>query len=237
MAIWTQIKSEVCKNTRENDTYEAYLTMQPVAFAKDRYWVIGHYESMREPFGLTRLAGDLRSVAAAQNSFSKAWFGRFDDRSPQGNVQPAAGGYKWALNGDPNLPGLTPTQIAGLRKDRSQTARKREQYSVFRDYWQKTTLGAHHIVEKSILGTLEYNTGALDDNIAPCVLVSPELHKLFSDKIATHRNKFKDLKNDIDKAVQELTKMYTDLYARAEMADLLKIAKIIIDHVKCKDLS
>ncbi|HKD29405.1 MAG TPA: hypothetical protein VKC66_26295 [Xanthobacteraceae bacterium] len=44
-------------------------------------------------------------------------------------------------------------------------------YSVSRDYWQNTTLGA----------------------------VSPELHKLFSDKIATHGDKFKHMK--IDKAV------------------------------------
>jgi hypothetical protein len=226
--IWDAILKQVC-TAAPDPRYKAYLTASPVEFVVNgdpvyRHWVIGPYE------GLKTLARDLRIDPTAQASFSEACFGRRLDDQPPTGAQPSGGFRKAMATAKPNP--VDPAVIAKRRDPLDQTLRRSDQYDVFRDFYAKKTLEAHHIVEKSILGDLGRNKGDLSNDVAPCVLVAAELHQqVYTAEVSKFRGFFHSGMTSEQQAAT-LTTIYTDLYAAGQMADLLKIARIIIDQVK-----
>src|SRR5262249_24055528 len=110
--------------------------------------------------------------------------------------------------------------------------RRSDQFDVFADFYSKKTLEAHHIVEKSILEALGRNRGDLHNDIAPCVLVVAEPHQqMFTPSVGRLRESFP---RQMPPSVQAdgLESIYRELYASNQMADLLKIASIIIGQVR-----
>jgi len=243
--IWQEI-NEVCTSVHNNSTYEARLTKKPAHFLIDgklenRFWVIGEYEGDTNTSlpGLTTLAIDLRnanSVARQNNLFDQTCFGmRYTDVSPSTAERPAPGGIRKARNEPWDVSQADLDKLIALRKDGSgnKDPRQTDKWNAVADYYSKTTLGAHHIVEKSILRNLGLNKGDLSDNIAPSVLVHAELHSLFSRKVTqAERDSYVNLKDNLNFAAIKLTDLYNEMYASPQTAPLLEIAKIIIKQVK-----
>lgn len=233
--VWDAIKSQVC-TAAPDPRYEAYLTRNPVGFfdngkRDDRYWVIGPYEGFRRPYkGLTTLAGDLRVDAKAQESFAGACFGQRKTDLPPTGPQPS-GGFRKAIKDA--VPHPTNPEFIGQRRDEpNATPRRSDQYAAFADFYEKKTLEAHHIIEKSILGALGLNKGDLRDHCAPCVLAAAELHQqIFTPNVSSLRTSFSSSMSNEQRA-DSLTEIYTELYAAPQMADVLAIAKMIIDYVR-----
>jgi hypothetical protein len=228
--IWNAIKSQVCSLTPHDASYEAYLTKKTLTIVVDgkpvtRHWVIGPCT------GLQTLATDLRTKPAARSSFERACYGRRHTDVPPGSEQPSGGFREPMKTAVPHA--VNPALIAqrqGLQPD--QTPRRSDLFDVFRDFYAKKTLEAHHVVEKSILGKFGRNKGDLRNDVAPCVLVTAELHQqLCTPEVARFRTAFKPGMSSVEQA-DLLTKIYTDLYAAPEMAALLDIAKIIIARVR-----
>jgi hypothetical protein len=226
--IWDAIRKQVCP-TAPDHRYKAYLTISPVEFVDNgnricRHWVIGPY------VGLKKLAQDLRADPTAQASFSEACFGRRLTDQPPAGPQPSGGFRKAMATALPNPVNLGAIAMRSDPSDR--TPRRSDQYDVFRNFYAQKTLEAHHIVEKSILGDLGRNKGDLSNDIAPCVLVMAELHQqIYTAEVSKFRGFFHSGMTSEQQAAT-LTTIYTDLYAPGQMADLLKIARIIIDQVK-----
>jgi|GEM_PF-4502584 hypothetical protein len=226
--IWNTIKSRVC-TAAFDPRYEAYLTKSPVGFVvngrpENRHWVIGPYE------GLKKLARDLRVDAMAQASFSRACFGRRHTDLPPIGPQPSGGFRKTMENAVPHS--INPVLINLRQVDPNLTPRRSDLYDAFADFYSKKTLEAHHIVEKSILGDLGYNKGDLRNDIAPCVLVVPELHQqIYTPEVSKFRADFSSGMSSQAQAAL-LTTIYTDLYAPTQMTDLSAIANIIIGQVE-----
>lgn len=225
--IWNMIES-LCTAAPDR-RYRAYLTKKPVAFVvsgkpENRHWVIGPYDD------LTKLARDLRVDATARASFGQACFGRrYSDLPPTG-PQPS-GGFRKAM--ESTLPHPINPALANMRQvDPNLTPRRSDLYDAFADFYSKKTLEAHHIVEKSILGSLGRNKGDLRDAGAPCVLVVAELHQqIYTPEVSAFRASFSRGMSSHEQAVV-LTRIYADLYASTQMADLLAIANIIIGQVR-----
>jgi hypothetical protein len=226
--IWNAIKSQVCV-AAPDPRYEAYLTKNPVVFVIDgkpenRRWVIGPYESLK------KLARQLRVDATARASFGRACFGRRHTDLPPTGPQPS-GGFRTAMEGAVPNP-ISPGLLSMRRVDYNPMPRRSDLYDVFADFYTKKTLEAHHIVEKSILGDLGRNKGDLRNDIAPCVLVVAELHQqIYTPEISKFRAAFSPGMSSQAQATL-LNTIYADLYASAQMADLLAIAKIIVSQVK-----
>jgi len=226
--IWNAIKNQVC-DTAADRRYEAYLTKRPVAFVingrpENRHWVIGPYESLK------KLARDLRVDATTRASFGQACFGRRHTDLPPTGPQPS-GGFRTAIAGAVPNP-INPALLSMRQVDANPTPRRSDLYGLFADFYAKKTLEAHHVVEKSILGDLGRNKGDLRDDIAPCVLVVAELHQqIYTPEVSKFRTSFSPAMSSQAQAAL-LNTIYEDLYAPAQMADLLAIVRIIVSHVK-----
>jgi hypothetical protein len=187
--------------------------------------VIGPYE------GLTALARELRVDASLRKAFGSACFGRRHTDLPPTGPQPSGGFRRAIATATPNP---ADAALIGMRQGvgTSQTPRRADQFDVFADFYSKKTLEAHHIVEKSILGALGRNRGDLRDDIAPCVLVVAEPHQqMFTPNAGRSRASFTTGMTAGEQA-DLLETIYRDLYASNPMADLLKIARIIIAQVR-----
>jgi hypothetical protein len=227
--IWIEIKNKIC-GAVPDPQFEAYLTKSPVVFTtpngvEKRSWVIGPYERLKN------LARTLRADAKARAAFGNACFGLRDTDLPPTGSQPAGGFRKPMETATPNP--FNPALIA-MRQgaNPSQVPRRSDQFDVFADFYAKKTLEAHHIVEKSILGEIKRNKGDLQDNIAPCVLVVAELHQqIYTPEVSRFRTSFKSGMSNSAQA-DLLDSIYKDLYASAQMSDLLQIAKIITGQLR-----
>lgn len=228
--IWNHIKTINCLTQKPDDRFEAYLTKNPVPFTTpegpdQRYWVIGPYEKLKE------LARAFRVDATARASFDDGCFGRRHTDLPPTGEQPAGGFRKKMVVAVPRP--VNPALIA-MRQGANppQMPRRSDQFNVFADFYAKKTLEAHHIIEKSILGDLKRNKGDLRDDVAPCVLVAAELHQqIYTPEVSRFRASFTPGMSSMAQA-DLLTKIYKDLYASPQMADLLAIANVIIDQVR-----
>jgi len=227
--IWNAIRTEVC-TAAPDVQFEAYQTRKSITFVtpsgiERRQWVIGPYR------GLKKLAVQLRFDKTVRGAFESACFGmRHSDLPPTGS-QPA-GGFRRAMRiATPNPVDRT---LIAMRRGVNpvQTPRRSDLFDVFAGFYSKKTLEAHHIVEKSILGALKRNKGDLRDVIAPCVLVVAELHQqLFTPEVSRFRRSFKKGMSS-EMQARLLTEIYEDLYKPPQMAELLKIARIIIEQVR-----
>jgi hypothetical protein len=236
--------------------YQSYLTMTPIRFFHNgkeewRHWVVGPYSN------LTLLAQHLRreakELAPRKNEqaskvhnqdWSLACFGRRDtDRPPTGSHPD--GGFRKDLE-KKRKAGLVPDhptnpKLVEIRQiDPNTNVRRtdRKVYEKFEEFYSKKTLEAHHIVEKSILGTLKLNKGQLEDPLAPCVLVVSELHQqMYTREVRKKRDLFhfgmsSDKQTETLTEIYEGTKVEKGLYDTHHMGDLLEIAKIIIKEAK-----
>lgn len=241
--IWHKIKTCVC--AQPPVLHEVYLTKQAVTFFVDgepvtRHWVVGPYHR------LTKLAQELRVDKAVQHALRGACFGRrYTDLPPAGSRP--SGGYRGPIEDERKRVEkarkegraavnrlLTPVDEAVFKQrvdNPNTTPRISDEYKVVHQYYAKATLEAHHIVEKSILAELKCNEGDLKDKDAPCVLAFAELHKrLFTPEVGHERNRFTGMSSS--QGARLLRPIYRALYSSPQMADLLKIAEIIIDHVQ-----
>jgi hypothetical protein len=222
--VWSKIKTLVCTGPVMS-RYDAYFTKQPVAFSPvPRRWVIGEYDHLK------KLATALRNDWTVGMYFGGACYGlRHTDVAPTG-PQPK-GGFR-PLPPVPDHP-VNQGLINMRQVNPNQTPRESDLYDKYRDFYAQKTLEAHHIVEKSILGTLGHNkpgTG-LENHKAPCVLVVAELHQqMFTREVSKFRTSFHNGMSEYQQALL-LTSIYKDLYASPQMADLLWIANIIIGQV------
>jgi hypothetical protein len=184
--------------------------------------VIGPYDP------LATFATGLRMNLVAQQELSNkgARFGRRDtDKIPSRPL--IKGGYKKlikgkATDGDPK------EYMEEFMKRPAGTGngenRLTDLYTDAKKYFQSITLESHHIVEKWMLGLLGKNKGDLQDRIAPCVLVSGELHRRFYSSEGTKFRNRRDLKE------AEIRKFYEqELYNSPAFEDLRLIAHIIIE--------
>jgi hypothetical protein len=236
--IWKKILKDICDPDGPVEDLEAYLTEKPIKFImpdskiEDRYWLIGPYRV------LTQLALDLRTDEDMQEAFDECCFGRrFGDLPPQGEGRPKRGFRKTMDRTKPSP--VDPAEIAKRRgRNPDQTPRRGDQYKIFRDFYSRKTLEAHHIVEKSMLGAIGRNNGDLDDAEAPCVLVVAELHQqLYTSAVAPYRAAFAAHKNGTqpmkpDEQAALLMSIYKELYVPPHMKDLKAIADIIIRQVR-----
>jgi hypothetical protein len=237
--IWNAIKSQIC-TAPPDPHHEAYLTRVPIAFVvngqpENRYWVIGPYQ------GLKKLARDLRVDPSARARFGAACYGRRQtDLPPTG--APPSGGFRRAM--ETAIPHAVNQALIAQRADPADPApRRSDLYDVFAAFYAAKTLEAHHIVEKSILAALKRNRGDLGDEIAPCVLVTAELHQqIYTPEVSQFRASFMPGMSSAEQG-RLLRRIYggredaaapavpPGLYAPPQMADLWGIARIIIDQV------
>ena len=227
--VWDQIKNDVC-GSRPDPRFEAWLTKTPTVFItpsgpEQRHWVIGPYQR------LTALARELRVDASLRTAFRGACFGRRHTDLPPTGPQPSGGFRKAIASATPNP---ADAALIAMRQGvgTNQPPRRSDQFDVFADFYSKKTLEAHHIVEKSILEALGRNRGDLNNDIAPCVLVVAEPHQqMFTPNVGRLRESFSTHMPPADQA-DRLESIYRELYASNQMADLLKIARIIIGQIR-----
>ena len=195
--------------------------------AEPNHWVIGPYDS------LTHLTQDLRSDTPLRRKFARcgARIGRREgDVPPVGEKTVTS--FRSAIEGkDPKVSNIElARQFAGQRHGAGANPfvpRFTDQFDEVAEFYADKTLEAHHIVEKSILGTLKVNIGELANERAPCVLIVAELHqRLFTREVASARSLFAPTMTG-ELAWERLKGIYDVLYLEPIMSELRAIAAII----------
>lgn len=193
---------------------------------KSLRWVVGTYDALRG------LAPKLRDDSTLWQPFANhhARVGRrHDDAHP---TKPRVHTrFRALLATTPAIPDSAAEMAERARRTGPNSGERRitDVHVPAALYFADGTLEAHHIVEKSILGELGLNNGDLDNAEAPCVLVSPELHRrFFTPVVSPARSKFS---KGMAPALRttELDAVYNALYSHAAFGDLKKIVGIIRD--------
>ncbi len=254
--VWELIRTKACTADsllQPHPLYQVYLARQPIHIQppsaaaasdwEDRHWVIGSYKELQ------RLATNLRADESLRILFSEAGaaFGRRHTDVPPTELSTGPARFRKDEKKAIKEGKLNPVNLALLKQRVTPGAtmdpRRSDLFTPYAQFYSAKTLEAHHIVEKSMLGTLNLNKGAFHDDNAPCVLVVAELHQqLYTPDVSPSRKQIVKGMKHTD-AADRLTEIYAGakpakpgvlpgLYETPQMAGLLEIANIIIERVR-----
>ncbi len=187
--------------------------------------IIGPYKNLAE------YSSALRANKPQQSLLSnlEAKFGRRGtDSIPQGpNTK---GGFRSKIKNRQ----LTPEQMMALMNQHQRERydfnripgfrpRLTDEYAEAASYFNSITLESHHIIEKSMITSLNKSAGDLNDTIAPCVLITGELHRRLFTPVG------KQFRDGGQLGKKDLLDFYANLYSSPDFLDLRIAVQAIID--------
>ena len=163
-----------------------------------RPWVIGRHHALKQ------LAKGLRIDPVLRDRFAHLRVRLGDRANDNPPIEPAVR----RIEASP----LKQNLVAGRPFQR-----QRDFFQGVEDFWRCKTLESHHIVEDNIVEKLEQDTGELDREQAPCVLLAAELHqRVFSAAMTRlgQRDAFSP-KSSPAEVLKQLESLIEELYVRA----------------------
>ena len=147
-------------------------------FTLQKGWIVGPYNELT---GGTGLARRMRSEDALRDRIAvrQATIGRrADEKLPVGDR--TIYGFRRQIEG------LLARQLV---LPPGQTPRIIQLFDQAAEFYGDATLEAHHVVEKSMLGTLGLNQNELANPVAPCILIVRGLHEFCTKELIDLREK------------------------------------------------
>ena len=187
-------------------------------FTLQKNWIIGPYNELTGGAGLARR---LRTEDALRDRLAvrEATIGRrSNERLPVG--ERTTYGFRR------QIVGLLPRQVEVLP---GQTQRITQLFEQADEFYGDATLEAHHVVEKSILGSLKLNQNELANSVAPCILIVRGLHEFFTKELVQLREQVASASSQED-GLNLMRHRYSELYSGEVLAPMRAIASEIIDH-------